>query len=255
MAAPPCTSSSDSGHSRPARWSGVSQLIELPESLDALVGAMLGCATVTAFGAAKQQARIGEGDSVLVTGVGGVGLNSIIAARHYGARHITAYDVHESKRELAFRCGADEFHTPTTAGAIASIAPAEGFDVVLECTGGGTGAAGGLPLTRLGAADASSWACPLTAPMWVSRSATFSTTSRSTDAGWARCRRSTSSPPSWPPRSSGGENSTCHLSSPLSFPPTKCERPDHGTRQGRACPRVSRLPWPLTKHRPRRRMS
>ncbi|MCT7293648.1 alcohol dehydrogenase catalytic domain-containing protein (plasmid) [Rhodococcus pyridinivorans] len=114
---------------------GVSQLIELPESLDALVGAMLGCATVTAFGAAKQQARIGEGDSVLVTGVGGVGLNSIIAARHYGARHITAYDVHESKRELAFRCGADEFHTPTTAGAIASIAPAEGFDVVLECTG------------------------------------------------------------------------------------------------------------------------
>ncbi|MGV9862311.1 alcohol dehydrogenase catalytic domain-containing protein [Rhodococcus koreensis] len=115
---------------------GVSQLIELPESLDPLIGAMLGCATVTAFGAAKQQAKITVGDSVLVTGIGGVGLNSLIAARYYGASHVTAYDVHESKRDLALRCGADEFHTPATATTgIAAIAPEGGFDVVLECTG------------------------------------------------------------------------------------------------------------------------
>ncbi|GAA5061145.1 alcohol dehydrogenase catalytic domain-containing protein [Nocardia callitridis] len=112
-----------------------SQLIPLPETLDPKVAAMLGCATVTAFGAARQQARIGPDDKVLVTGAGGVGLNAIIAARYYGARHITAYDAHESKRALALRCGADAFHTPDTAESLASIAPDNGFDVLLECTG------------------------------------------------------------------------------------------------------------------------
>ena len=53
---------------------------------------LLGCASVTGFGAVRNVARVAAGDSVAVIGCGGVGLQVIAAARLAGASRIVAVD-------------------------------------------------------------------------------------------------------------------------------------------------------------------
>jgi len=54
--------------------------------------ALLGCGSITGFGAVRNVARVSAGDSVAVVGCGGVGLQVIAAARLAGASRIVAVD-------------------------------------------------------------------------------------------------------------------------------------------------------------------
>ena len=82
-------------------------LVGLPESLDFVTAASLGCRFATSFRAVVAQGEVGEGDWVAVHGCGGVGLSAIMIASALGAR-VVAIDIAEDKLEFAKTIGAAE---------------------------------------------------------------------------------------------------------------------------------------------------
>lgn len=67
---------------------------------------LIGCAVATGVGAAMFTAAVKEGDSVVVFGCGGVGLNILQGAKLCGASTIIAVDVNDAKLAMASRFGA-----------------------------------------------------------------------------------------------------------------------------------------------------
>ncbi|MBV0896121.1 zinc-binding dehydrogenase [Microbacterium sp. NC79] len=116
---------------------GKSQIIAISEDLSDEIAAMLSCATVTAFGAVEERARVQPGESVLIIGAGGIGLNAVIAARAAGAGRIVVADLNPRKEAIARTCGATDFIVPGSVSALALELEPDGFDVVLECVGRG----------------------------------------------------------------------------------------------------------------------
>lgn len=80
-------------------------LVAVPEEIDAVTAATLGCRFATAFRAVVDQGRIGADEWVAVHGCGGVGLAAIMIATAYGAR-VVAIDPDEEARDLARSLGA-----------------------------------------------------------------------------------------------------------------------------------------------------
>lgn len=68
--------------------------------------ALIGCGVLTGYGSAVRSAEVRAGDTVVVLGAGGVGMNAIQGARIAGARYIVAVDPVEYKRERAYEFGA-----------------------------------------------------------------------------------------------------------------------------------------------------
>ncbi len=81
-------------------------LVRLPEELDFVTAASLGCRFVTSFRAVVDQGRVSAGQWVAVHGCGGVGLSAIMIARALGA-HVVAIDIDDEKLEFARSIGAD----------------------------------------------------------------------------------------------------------------------------------------------------
>jgi alcohol dehydrogenase len=81
-------------------------LVRLPESIDFVVGASLGCRFATAFRAVVDQGRVCEGQWVAIHGCGGVGLSAVMIAASMGAR-VIGVDVDRGILELAGRLGAE----------------------------------------------------------------------------------------------------------------------------------------------------
>jgi alcohol dehydrogenase len=81
-------------------------LVRLPDELSFEIAAMLGCRFATSFRAVVDQARVCEGQWVVVHGCGGVGLAAIMIARALGAQ-VVAIDIAADKLELARSSGAN----------------------------------------------------------------------------------------------------------------------------------------------------
>ena len=81
--------------------------IPLPGGLPLWQAALLGCGVMTGFGAVRNVARVGAGESVVVIGLGGVGLQVLAAAKLAGASPIVAVDRDAAKLERALERGAD----------------------------------------------------------------------------------------------------------------------------------------------------
>ncbi len=58
------------------------------------------------LGSAVVRADVSPGDTVVVVGIGGIGINAVQGARMAGARHVIAVDPVEFKREKAMELGA-----------------------------------------------------------------------------------------------------------------------------------------------------
>jgi len=103
------------------------------------LAAMLGCAVATGVGSARKVAAVGAGDSVVVIGCGGVGLNVCQGAALAGARTIVAVDRSAERLELAReRFGATHaVSTLDNPGALAEILSATegGADATFEAVG------------------------------------------------------------------------------------------------------------------------
>jgi alcohol dehydrogenase len=80
-------------------------LVELPDTIDDVTAASLGCRFVTSFRAMVDQARVSAGQWVAVHGCGGVGLSAIMIARAQGA-NVIAVDISPDKLALAQSLGA-----------------------------------------------------------------------------------------------------------------------------------------------------
>lgn len=110
----------------------------IPKNTDLELAALFGCCVTTGFGVVQKDAKVKAGESVLVIGVGGVGLAEVIAARLEGAGRILAADLYDSKLSLAKEYGATHLINSGQTGLsqqVRKILGDAGADVVLENTG------------------------------------------------------------------------------------------------------------------------
>lgn len=112
-------------------------VLPLPEGIPLTDAALLGCAVLTGYGAIHHSARVREGETVAVFGVGGVGLATLQSARIAGATKIVAVDVSPEKEELARAAGATDYvvASENTAREIRALTGKQGVDVAVECVG------------------------------------------------------------------------------------------------------------------------
>lgn len=82
-------------------------LVQLPEDVDPVDVAGLGCRFATAFHGLVHRVDISPGDTVAIHGCGGVGLSAVHVADVLGAE-VVAVDIEESKLERARDLGATE---------------------------------------------------------------------------------------------------------------------------------------------------
>lgn len=73
---------------------------------------LLGCGVTTGIGAVMNTAKVKEGESVAIFGLGGIGLSAVIGARLAKAGRIIAIDINESKFDLARKLGATDCINP-----------------------------------------------------------------------------------------------------------------------------------------------
>lgn len=110
----------------------------IPENSNLEVAALFGCAVTTGFGVVENNAKVRIGESVVVFGAGGIGLNVIQASAMVSAYPIIAIDIYDNRLELAKKMGAT--HTINSAKADAAEAIAEVMhqskvDVFIDNTG------------------------------------------------------------------------------------------------------------------------
>lgn len=84
-------------------------VLPAPDGIPLTDAALLGCAVLTGYGAVHHSAKVRAGESVVVFGVGGVGLAVLQSARIAGASTIVAVDVSPAKEELARAAGATDY--------------------------------------------------------------------------------------------------------------------------------------------------
>ena len=91
------------------------------------------------MGVVNNDAQVKVGQSVVVFGVGGVGLNIVQAADMVSAYPIIGIDIIDLKLDMARRFGANHVFnsrkTDDLAGDIRKIAGSAGADVVIDTTG------------------------------------------------------------------------------------------------------------------------
>jgi S-(hydroxymethyl)glutathione dehydrogenase/alcohol dehydrogenase len=79
---------------------------KIPDGISMEEASVVGCRVTTAYNAVKHRARLKPGDSALVIGCGGIGLNTIQFLKCFGADPIIAVDIAEDKLDAAKRFGA-----------------------------------------------------------------------------------------------------------------------------------------------------
>ena len=67
---------------------------------------LVGCGVPTGWGSAVNTAAVQPGETVMIVGVGGIGINAVQGARFAGAKNVIAVDPLENKREKAMELGA-----------------------------------------------------------------------------------------------------------------------------------------------------
>ena len=111
----------------------------LPDALPLSASAVLGCAFLTAYGAAHHTAMIQPTETAVVVGAGGVGLALVQVLRALGCATIVAVDISASKRERAIALGAshavDATDATAASAAVREATAGQGADVVFEAVG------------------------------------------------------------------------------------------------------------------------
>lgn len=115
------------------------RLTVIPSDFDLKLAPLFGCAVTTAMGVINNDAQVKVGQSVIVFGLGGVGLNIIQAADMVSACPIVGIDIVDAKLAMAMRFGAGYVFNSKDAvdlrSEIANIVGPGGADVVIETTG------------------------------------------------------------------------------------------------------------------------
>lgn len=121
----------------------------VPEGIDpehAVFVEPLACAIHTVA-----RAKLRFTDTVVIAGVGSLGMGMVAAARMAGAARIVAIDLHDDRLELARICGADVTLNPARDDVVAEVKTMTGgygCDVYIEATGHPKGVTQGLDMCR-----------------------------------------------------------------------------------------------------------
>lgn len=102
-------------------------LVRLPDSIDFVTAASLGCRFATAYRALTVHGRLGDGDWLAVHGCGGVGLSAVVIGTALGAR-VIAVDVVPAALQRARELGAVH---------VVNASDADPATAITEATGGG----------------------------------------------------------------------------------------------------------------------
>ena len=114
------------------------RLTVIPKDFDMRTAALFGCAVTTGFGVVNNDAKIKIGQSVLIFGVGGLGLNIAYASSMVSAYPIVGIDLHEHKIDLGKKFGLTHGMTIKSNNLekeIYNIIGMKGADAVIETTG------------------------------------------------------------------------------------------------------------------------
>lgn len=115
--------------------------IVVPKDLPLEKLCLLGCGVGTGWGSAVNSAEARPGDTVIIMGIGGIGINSVQGAAHAGASHVIAVDPVEFKREQAKLFGATETFADIAEAAdfARSVTDGQGADSAIVTIGVVTG--------------------------------------------------------------------------------------------------------------------
>lgn len=105
-------------------------LAKIPKSANLKEVCLLGCGVTTGIGAVLNTAKVEEGTTVAIFGLGGIGLSAIIGAKMAKAGRIIAIDINPAKFDIAREFGATDFINPKE-----HDRPIQ--DVIVELTDGG----------------------------------------------------------------------------------------------------------------------
>lgn len=111
--------------------------VKIPADVPLDVACVIGCAVQTGVGAVLNTAHVEEGATVLVLGLGGIGLSVVQGARLAGAARIVVSDPVAERRECARALGATDLIDPTAEDVVARAMEitAVGFDYAFEAAG------------------------------------------------------------------------------------------------------------------------
>ena len=115
----------------------VRSAVKIPNDIPLEVACLAGCGVGTGWGTAVQAGEVGPGDTVIVMGIGGIGINAVQGAAHAGASHVIAVDPVAFKREKAMELGATEaFESIEEAAEFArSVTNGQGADKAIVTVG------------------------------------------------------------------------------------------------------------------------
>ncbi len=124
-------------------------VVKVSPEINKEVTAIIGCAVMTGAGAVENTAAVKAGDSVVIFGVGGVGLSAVVAARSVKADPIIAVDLDAEKLKFATQFGATHTINAAEGDPIKAIrelttnpdkrsfrgTPVSGADFAFDCIG------------------------------------------------------------------------------------------------------------------------
>lgn len=112
-------------------------LIKMPDSVPFPIGSVVTDAVSTPFHALIERAKLEEGESIAIYGIGGLGLHAVQIAKIAGAKQIIAVDVLDSQLEKAKTFGADVTINPKFEDPVEAVRKATGggADVAAEFVG------------------------------------------------------------------------------------------------------------------------
>lgn len=112
-------------------------IVKVPNDVPLEVAGILGCGVQTGAGAVLRSLNCAAGSTIVVYGVGAVGLAAVMGAKLRGLSTIIAVDLHGARRDMAIELGATHAIDPADGSlseAISKICPM-GVDAVLDTTG------------------------------------------------------------------------------------------------------------------------
>ena len=126
--------------------------VKIPAAVPLDVACVIGCAVQTGVGAVLNTARVEEGATVLVMGLGGIGLSIVQGARVAGASRIIVSDPVAERRATAERFGATDQIDPTVDDVMVRVLELTGVgaDYAFDAVGRANLIQAGLAVTRTG---------------------------------------------------------------------------------------------------------
>jgi Zn-dependent alcohol dehydrogenase len=153
-------------------WQGA---VKVPRGVPLDVACVVGCAVQTGVGAVLNTARVEAGATVLVMGLGGIGLSIVQGARLAGAARVIAADPVAARREAARRFGATDAIDPGDADVASQVHDLTGIgvDYAFDAVGRASLIQTGIAASRNGGTTVCVGAAPLDDVIQIAPAAAF----------------------------------------------------------------------------------